>query len=332
METAKVDVAVQSYRKPESLLYTLMTLKAVASDHIDNVYINDDCSGESTVAYYKNETIQTYFKPWKIHLRTNTKPAGIKKIYLPEYRPEYMGPWFFLSKIHRFYNSTTHNKDDVRYQYAIDNTDKQFLFIIHDDVEFRNDIVDLYLKTITAKPQTAIVGDLGQCWRCHHSDECNPKRIMEGYRPSPHWPMAIQKSQLNDPKPKKGSFTCRINEWCCMLNVAITKEISEKSRSLFGNYYSRADVGAYWFYQAIKLGYHIADPLPVESLPQQININERSEWYQHGFQGHSGHSVWVDQGSGKQPYKAEDVRARIKSQFGIDLSTLSLPPSPETST
>ena len=35
----KIDVAVPSYKKPESLLYTLMTLKKVAGDLIDAVYI-----------------------------------------------------------------------------------------------------------------------------------------------------------------------------------------------------------------------------------------------------------------------------------------------------
>ena len=40
----KIDVAVPSYKKPESLLYTLMTLKKVAGDLIDAVYINDAVS------------------------------------------------------------------------------------------------------------------------------------------------------------------------------------------------------------------------------------------------------------------------------------------------
>ncbi|MEX1670441.1 hypothetical protein AB4876_16085 [Zhongshania guokunii] len=331
MEFAKVDVAVQSYKKPESLLYTLMTLKAVAGDRIDTVYINDDCSGDATLAYYQNETIRAYFKPWKIHLRSNSKPAGVKQIYLAKYRPKYMGLWFFISKIHRFYNSSTHNKDDVRYQYAIDNTDKKFLFIIHDDVEFRRDIVGLYLQAINAKPNTAAVGDLGQCWRCGHATSCNPKRIMDGYRPSPHWPMtAPSADKAASFSADEGHFACRINEWCCMLDVALSREISRKSGCLFGNYYRRADVAALWFYNAVKLGYKIADPLPEESLPQQININQRSNWYQHGFQGHSGHSIWVDQGSGKQQYQADDIRTRIKTQFGIDLSSLSLQPLAET--
>ena len=36
----KIDVAINSYKKPESLIYTLMTLKKVAADLIDTVYIS----------------------------------------------------------------------------------------------------------------------------------------------------------------------------------------------------------------------------------------------------------------------------------------------------
>lgn len=39
--TIKVDVAIQSYMKSESLLYALMTLKEHSEDLIDAVYIND---------------------------------------------------------------------------------------------------------------------------------------------------------------------------------------------------------------------------------------------------------------------------------------------------
>ena len=36
----KVDVAVQSYKKPESLVYTLLSLKKHCGKHIDTIYIN----------------------------------------------------------------------------------------------------------------------------------------------------------------------------------------------------------------------------------------------------------------------------------------------------
>ena len=48
----KVDVAIQSYKKPESLVYTLFSLKKYCGEHIDTIYINDDCSGNNITKYY----------------------------------------------------------------------------------------------------------------------------------------------------------------------------------------------------------------------------------------------------------------------------------------
>lgn len=40
----KVDIAIQSYRKPELLILTLLSLKSFSGEHIDTVFINDDGS------------------------------------------------------------------------------------------------------------------------------------------------------------------------------------------------------------------------------------------------------------------------------------------------
>ena len=51
----KIDVAVQSYKKPESLIYTLLSLKKYCGNHIDTIYINDDCSGDDVISCYKDK-------------------------------------------------------------------------------------------------------------------------------------------------------------------------------------------------------------------------------------------------------------------------------------
>ena len=53
----KIDVAINSYKKPESLIYTLMTLKKVAADLIDTVYINDDCSDNGAYELYTHPAV-----------------------------------------------------------------------------------------------------------------------------------------------------------------------------------------------------------------------------------------------------------------------------------
>ena len=70
-----VDVAIQSYKKPESLIYTLFSLKKYCSDLVETVYINDDCSGGEVVSKYLDANLQEMLKPLKIKVRINEKPS-----------------------------------------------------------------------------------------------------------------------------------------------------------------------------------------------------------------------------------------------------------------
>lgn len=72
----KIDVAIQSFKKPESLIYTLLSLKKYCGDYIDTIYINDDCSGGDLINYYKDDILKKRLYPIKIKIRVNTKPSG----------------------------------------------------------------------------------------------------------------------------------------------------------------------------------------------------------------------------------------------------------------
>lgn len=314
----KIDVAVQSYKKPESLIYTLMSLKRVSGDLIDTVYINDDCSNDGSVEIFNNMSVKEYFAPWKLNVRVNTKNVGVNQVYMFKHRPDYMNWLFVLSKLKRFLDpKTTHNKDDVRYQYAIDNTDKKYLLIIHDDVKFFKNIVWLYLNTIEANSNLAIVGDLGQCWRCKFSKICSPKKLMQGFRP-PYFPLTPKKDDIFNPR-KGYNRDCRINEWCCLIDVEKAKLITEKYGCLLGNYYRYSDIGAYWFCKIVEHGFDFCDPLASEALKTQLDISpEHEEYYLHAWQGHPGHSVWADQGMGIVKYNREEIIDLIKKEFNFD--------------
>ena len=317
----KVDVAVQSYKKPESLLYTLMSLKKVAGDLIDTVYINDDCSNDGSVELFKDIQVKEYFSPWKLDVRVNTKNVGINQVYMLKYRPDYMNWLFVLSKFKRFIDSKmSHNKDDVRYQYAIDNTDKKYLMIVHDDVKFFKNIVQLYLDTMDGNPNLAIVGDLGQCWRCKFADVCSPKKLMQGFRPSKYWPISPNKDEKGNFNLKKGyTRACRINEWCCMVDVEKCKDITKRKRCFIGNMYKYSDTSAFWFSKMLECGYDFCDPLPSEALRTQLEISpEHEEYYLHAWQGHPGHSVWADQGMGIVKYNRDEIIDLMKKEFGFD--------------
>jgi hypothetical protein len=60
-------------------------------------------------------------------------------------------------------------RSNSRYQWGLDSTDKKFVFIIHDDIEFYQDVLGLMINKVRSMSKPGIVGDLGQCWRCEYS-------------------------------------------------------------------------------------------------------------------------------------------------------------------
>ena len=306
MEYEKVDVAIQSYKKPESLIYTLLSLQKYSKTHIDCIYINDDQSGAETLRYYTDPRFLQRMAPIQIKLRVNKKhfpPAE----FIYTYSKEPLLP-FSLRKAVRFMRKILSGMctttDDIRYQWAINQSNHSKLLIIHDDIEFHADVVSYYVKQFKKDPNLIVVGPLGQCNRCSHAAEgCTPAQIMKGIFPSDIFP----KTRPFVGSKKQYERACRINEWCCMIDVPKARKIAAH----FGNYADGADVAAFWFGEIIKAGYAYLDPHPTPE--------EQSAYFLHCWQGHSGHSVWEDQGLGIKIYQKDMIKQRIKDEFGYDL-------------
>ena len=306
----KVDVAVQSYKKPESLLYALMSLKKYSAQHINNIFINDDSTDslEELEKIFLNEKVTSYFAPSKIFLRKNTIRVGYWPRYVKGYWPSGITPLRMAYVIGKSYLKNRHvllTRQDVRYQFAFDNAETKYLYVIHDDIIFHEDTLGLYLKE-AEENQLDVVGDMGQCWRCCYNKVCTPEKISQGCYPSNKWPVGKynKKQGLNH-------LACRINEWSALVKVETEREIVDKYRVFFGNYEDDGDIAAYWFKMIVTKGYKFKDPLPSEEL--------RSKYYTHGWNGHSGHSVWVDQGGGKTVYNGETICNKMLENFGKKL-------------
>lgn len=294
----KIDVAIQSYKKPESMIYTLFSLKKYCGDLIDVIYINDDCSEDGTVEYYLNEDLQKALLPIKLKVRVNTKASKYtytlmtKKLFKKKSAVEKLRliGHIFIKRLK--WHPT---EDNIRYQWAINETDKNYLFIIHDDVKFFDNILQLYMERMEKDKNLAIVGDLGgerlcPYGPCGEEGKCSPNKILRGEYPCENWPAMGTRSVLHKLLGRhiRG---CRINEWCCLINVSVARELTENYGICFGNYEGGGDVGTYWLDKIIQLGYKFDDPIP--------NFEERKKYYLHWWQGHEGHEVWVDYGKGK---------------------------------
>ena len=319
MIVEKIDVAIQSYKKPESLIYTLLTLKKYCGQHIDTIYIQDDCSGLETIKKYQDPAFLEAMNPINIKLHINSNNCGIHYFSADSLNKFHNRIMYVLYRL-RGVNPNIVKREDMRYQYALDNTDKEYVLLIHDDVQFTGDIVAKYLNSITNN--TAIIGDLGQCWRCPLSNRCCPAEIANHKLPSnSRWPITYCADTLKDiHRFKYEKRSCRINEWCCLLNVKIAKELAEDS-IYFGAYEDLGDIGAYWFDEIVHRGYDFDDPLaPNSPLTGQTELrSEKSMYYIHCWQGFTGHSVWQDQGDGKNTYPIDMINERLKDEYGLTL-------------
>ena len=80
--------------------------------------------------------------------------------------------------------------------------------------------------------------------------------------------------------------------------------------------YKHSDTGAYWFGMLVIWAIN----LPIRLLLPGKKV---TDYYDHAWQGHSGHSVWVDQGDGKAKYDNREIIERIKNEFGFDVPEIS---------
>ena len=308
----KVDVAIQSYKKPESLVYTLLSLKKYCGNYIDTIYINDDCSGNNTIEHYKNKELQERMSPIKLKIRENTKPSGYnitlltkemwkKKSFLEKIR---LIGYFFINRLR--YHKTS---DNVRYQWAINNTDKKYIFLIHDDVKFFSNVLKKYLDTIEKDEKFAIVGDLGGCEFCEFGpcgEKCSPTKILNGEYPCNTYPITGKRKNPINTLLGRYNRHCRINEWCCLVDVNVLRKLVNEYGIYFGNYECGGDVGTVFFEKIIKLGYKFTDPLPT--------AEERKKYYLHWWQGHQGHDVW----SKGTKYQDEYIKDCLKKEFNYN--------------
>jgi hypothetical protein len=149
-------------------------------------------------------------------------------------------------------------RHNVRYQYGIEKSDKKFVFITHNDVLYKDDVIGNMLDNIG---NCAGIGQIGMCWNCPAVAHCNGDKY-KTYKADLDEVISISerngyirtlknlnKEQLM-PLPE-----CRLNEWACLINREITvKECYPVNNTpLFGVY--AADLGCPWFRSLVLKGY-----------------------------------------------------------------------------
>ncbi len=298
-KNVKIDVAINVYGKPWQTLVALKSLLKVSAKYIDTIFFieeknqpyNDDIDWVIDELGYDRIA---YFKP-KQHL------------------------WLNGTSISRFKRNADYRKS-LRYQYAIEKSDKKYLLLIHNDVLFASDVVKPFLDNIQG---AFAIGQIGQCWNCpmffeaicdgskYNNVEFTYKQAIKSTEKYPNSRTFVNQSNI-DPNNPKIMPECRINEWCCLIDMDLyRKNVIPKGNVFpFGGYFN-IDLGDAWFSGMIRNGYK----------PMHYNIYKHIKhgYFSHseqlaevngyclGLTTHNGHAAL----SNLEKYQTEEAEARL---------------------
>jgi len=264
----KVDVCVIYYGKPYQTIISILSLLKVSGQYINKIYI--------TVEY--KQPFGQYGDVYKvIKAVENIVPIDL-------YHPK------------SFYNleildyDRVKNNDDYRwsvpYQYALEHTKMQWLFIMHNDMVFHRDMIGDMLPLFQQDAQMAGTGSIGQCWSCPAAKAqlCGGQVFME-YRPSAEEAIAVHE-QYQTPRQKRDLEIlhsgrihplpeCRLNEYACMINIETYRKntLPMGTNGCFGgNWEFTADLGTGWFHQMVNQG-HKFQHLVLEDYAKHSSFN-----------------------------------------------------------
>jgi hypothetical protein len=237
----KVDVAIHVLLKPYQTLVALKTLMLHSGQHIDKIYLIQE----------RNQPLDTF--------------DSVLKTFdnIVHFVPKY---FLAISATDRQKYNDEDYRYSLRYQYAIENTDKKYLYITHNDILYTSDMIGEMLRILDEDAYTGI-GQIGQCWNCpaFFAQKCNGDKYLE-YNPpydevlalAEKYPPArgqqfISLIDKNQPMPLP---ECRLNEFACLINLEKIKHevIPDGAIDPFGTVIG-IDLASSWFRDLHLKGY-----------------------------------------------------------------------------
>ena len=257
-----VDVVLNIFAKPYQTALSVLSLLRFCDRHIARFYLQFEPSGSRYDA---------------------VPPYAIAK-YLGEravaYQPDV---WIECDAVRPESLDDRNYRLALRYQSAFEYTDKRYLFVMHNDVLIKRDIIGAMLEAIDGH---FAVGGIGQCWNCPAAREdlvraadlgeraCAPDRY-DAFRPDyaglnrlyalarernahvrPYWEGWDAKYRDTAwPLPE-----CRVNEWGCLVDVRMVQpHVCPQGAILpFGAYEAcgsvNLDIDVAWFRDLHRLG------------------------------------------------------------------------------
>lgn len=237
----KVDVAVCCYGKPYQTAVTLASLLQHSGQHIDRIY-------------FQEELQQPHGD--KVAL----VPACFEDRNIIHYKPELHLGW---SATDRTRLGDPAYRRSMRYQRAWEDSDKDFLFIMHNDCLFTSDIIGGMLERL-ADGLYSGVGLIGQCWNCpaSYARLCSGDHY-ERYKPSYDEALELLRSF---PAPRTTAANigrdspmplpeCRLNEFGCLVSLNKTRDLVMPIGDVVPFADFSTDIGTDWFRSLVLKGH-----------------------------------------------------------------------------
>lgn len=238
---SQVDIAINVYGKPRQTAVTLLSLLEHSGMHISRIHFTRE----------RNQPFDADFEPLLKHL-------GDRAVqHVPRF---WLGARPQRSKWLMHFGSYRHS---LRYQHAWETSKASHLFITHNDVLYKGDIIGAMLDRINGH---VAIGPVGQCWNCPASfaKRCSPERFMN-YRPShAEWqklaqehrgPRAAHYERVVDPKRSWPLPECRVNEWSMLVDLERARPLTMPHGKAvpLGALYG-LDIGTQWFHDVLNAG------------------------------------------------------------------------------
>ena len=240
-----VDVAVNYYGKPWQTRLTIDTLLEHSGRHIGTIYLAEEPQQpradepiDSVVAAFPDRIVvlhPQHFFGWG-RVRTSLRRADVRR--------------------------------SARYQQALEMSDKRYVLLCHNDVEFGADLVGELLRAIRAGGHAG-AGLIGQCWNCPASTAgiCDSERqadVRLSYLQALSLSVRVDSPRtrpwLIDPLHPLPLPECRLNEFACLIDVETYRRATiPEGRALpIGVQNGGVDIGSAWFHAMVNSGYSFA--------------------------------------------------------------------------
>jgi hypothetical protein len=251
--TPCVDVAIAFYGKPMQTIIAIQSLMQYSGSYIDKIYLSyerlqphGDWSGlHKVIDYFRGTSVRFVVQR----------------------------PYHFLAPNAADVEKTKHDvkyRHSIMYQYALETTDKPYLFVMHNDMLFHADGIGPMLAAFAEQPDLVGTGPIGQCWSCPASaawgNQCSSTTMHEYVptqqeaidlhetydTPRKDWDIDILKRGLVHPLPE-----CRLNEYATLINVPLYRQhtLPVGDIGCYGGGWLGADLGTVFFHRMFNRGF-----------------------------------------------------------------------------